>query len=48
MGCSAVVVMAFALWVLLKQTDVGKAIRAVSIEELGAELCGIDVALSTR
>lgn len=43
-GCSAVVVMAFALWVLLKQTDVGKAIRAVSIEKLGAELCGIDVA----
>lgn len=43
-GCGAVVVMAFALWVLLKQTDVGKAIRAVSIEKLGAELCGIDVA----
>lgn len=43
-GCGAVVVMALALWVFMKHTDAGKAIRAVSIERLGAELSGINVA----
>jgi branched-chain amino acid transport system permease protein len=32
------------LWALLKKTDIGKAIRAVAKEKLGAALVGIDVA----
>jgi branched-chain amino acid transport system permease protein len=43
-GFAAVLVLALALWALLKRTDIGKAIRAVSKEKLGAELAGIDVA----
>jgi len=35
---------ALALWLILRWTDTGKAIRAVSKEKLGAELSGIDVA----
>ena len=33
-----------ALWLLMSFTDIGKAIRAVAKEKLGAELAGIDVA----
>jgi branched-chain amino acid transport system permease protein len=43
-GVGAVMVLAAALWALLNLTDIGKAIRAVSREKLGAELSGIDVA----
>src|SRR5262244_1606096 len=35
---------AFALWLIMRFTDTGKAIRAVAKEKLGAELSGIDVA----
>lgn len=35
---------ALALWALMRLTDIGKAIRAVARERLGAELVGIDVA----
>jgi branched-chain amino acid transport system permease protein len=35
---------AVLLWILLAQTDIGKAIRAVAKEKLGASLAGIDVA----
>src|SRR5437763_930336 len=35
---------AVLLWILLAQTDTGKAIRAVAKEKLGASLAGIDVA----
>jgi branched-chain amino acid transport system permease protein len=40
----AVMVVAFALWLVMQWTDTGKAIRAVAKEKLGAELSGIDVA----
>jgi branched-chain amino acid transport system permease protein len=43
-GFGVVVVVALALWLLMRFTDTGKAIRAVAKEKLGAELCGIDVA----
>ena len=33
-----------ALWLIMRWTDTGKAIRAVAKEKLGAELAGIDVA----
>ena len=39
-----VLVVALALWVVLRATDIGKAIRAVAKEKLGAQLAGIDVA----
>jgi branched-chain amino acid transport system permease protein len=39
-----VVAVAFALWLIMRFTDTGKAIRAVAKEKLGAELAGIDVA----
>jgi branched-chain amino acid transport system permease protein len=39
-----VVAVAFALWLIMRWTDTGKAIRAVAKEKLGAELSGIDVA----
>jgi len=35
---------ALALWLIMRWTDAGKAIRAVAKEKLGAELSGIDVA----
>lgn len=41
---AVVVMVALLLWVLLRCTDTGKAIRAVAKEKLGAELSGIDVA----
>ena len=40
----AVIAVALALWIIMRWTDTGKAIRAVAKERLGAELCGIDVA----
>ncbi len=40
----AVIVVALALWLIMRWTDTGKAIRAVAKEKLGAELSGIDVA----
>jgi branched-chain amino acid transport system permease protein len=40
----AVIAVAGALWIIMRWTDTGKAIRAVAKEKLGAELCGIDVA----
>ncbi len=38
------IAVALILWLILTQTDTGKAIRAVAKEKLGAELAGIDVA----
>jgi branched-chain amino acid transport system permease protein len=43
-GVAAVFAVALALWVLMRWTDGGKAIRAVAKEKLGAQLVGIDVA----
>ncbi|MCK9909126.1 branched-chain amino acid ABC transporter permease [Microbacteriaceae bacterium K1510] len=43
-GFGVVFVVALALWLLMRFTDVGKAIRAVAKEKLGAQLSGIDVA----
>ena len=43
-GFGAVLAVAVALWALMSWTDLGKAIRAVAKEKLGAELAGIDVA----
>jgi branched-chain amino acid transport system permease protein len=41
---AVVIVLAVVLWIVLRATDTGKAIRAVANEKLGAELSGIDVA----
>jgi branched-chain amino acid transport system permease protein len=38
-----VVAVALVLWLVMRLTDTGKAIRAVAKEKLGAELSGIDV-----
>ena len=43
-GFCVVIAVALALWLLMRFTDTGKAIRAVAKEKLGAELSGIDVA----
>lgn len=43
-GFGVVLVVALALWAIMSFTDVGKAIRAVAKEKLGAQLSGIDVA----
>jgi branched-chain amino acid transport system permease protein len=43
-GFVVVFAVALALWGLMSWTDIGKAIRAVAKEKLGAELAGIDVA----
>ena len=43
-GFVAVFVVALALWLLMTFTDIGRAIRAVAKEKLGAQLVGIDVA----
>jgi branched-chain amino acid transport system permease protein len=39
-----VIAVALCLWLIMRFTDTGKAIRAVAKEKLGAELSGIDVA----
>src|SRR3984893_3486314 len=39
-----VVAVALVLWIVMRFTDTGKAVRAVAKEKLGAELVGIDVA----
>src|SRR6186997_2031702 len=41
---AVVIVVALALWLIMRWTDSGKAIRAVAKEMIGAELSGIDVA----
>ena len=43
-GFVAVFAVALALWLIMSLTDIGRAIRAVAREKLGAELAGIDVA----
>ena len=43
-GFGVVFAVALALWVIMRVTDIGKAIRAVAKEKLGAQLVGIDVA----
>lgn len=43
-GFAAVFAVALVLWAIMSLTDIGKAIRAVAKEKLGAELSGIDVA----
>jgi branched-chain amino acid transport system permease protein len=43
-GFVAVFAVALILWLLMTFTDIGRAIRAVAKEKLGAELVGIDVA----
>jgi branched-chain amino acid transport system permease protein len=40
----AVAAVAAMLWTLMRWTDIGKAIRAVAKDKLGAELCGVDIA----
>jgi len=42
-GFGVVVAVALALWLLMRFTDTGKAIRAVAKERQGARLVGIDV-----
>jgi branched-chain amino acid transport system permease protein len=39
-----IIVVALGLWLIMRSTDTGKAIRAVAKEKFGAELSGIDVA----
>lgn len=41
---SVVIGVALVLWLVMRWTDIGRAIRAVAKEKLGAELSGIDVA----
>jgi len=43
-GFVAAFAVALALWLIMTFTDIGRAIRAVAKEKLGAELSGIDVA----
>jgi branched-chain amino acid transport system permease protein len=43
-GFAAVFVVALVLWLIMNCSDIGRAIRAVAKERLGAELAGIDVA----
>jgi branched-chain amino acid transport system permease protein len=43
-AAAVVLVVAIALWLIMRWTDTGKAIRAVAKEKLGAELSGINVA----
>ena len=42
-GFAASLIVAGLLWLLLKRTDTGRAIRAVAKEKLGARLMGIEV-----
>jgi branched-chain amino acid transport system permease protein len=44
-GFVAAFVVALLLWLIMGWTDIGKAIRAVAQEKLGAELVGIDACL---
>jgi branched-chain amino acid transport system permease protein len=44
LGLIAALIVAATLWLVMNRTDVGRAIRAVAKEKLGAELVGIDVA----
>jgi len=44
LGLIAALIVAATLWLMMNRTDVGRAIRAVAKEKLGAELVGIDVA----
>ena len=43
-GFAAAFAVALLLWLIMSWTDIGKAIRAVAKDKLGAELVGIDVA----
>jgi branched-chain amino acid transport system permease protein len=43
-GFGVVLAVALVLWAIMRFTDVGKAIRAVAKEKLGAQLSGINVA----
>ena len=43
-GFGTVFAVTLALWLMMSATDIGRAIRAVAKEKLGAELAGIDVA----
>ncbi|HWM80689.1 MAG TPA: branched-chain amino acid ABC transporter permease [Pseudolabrys sp.] len=43
-ACAGVALVTLALWIVMRTTRTGKAIRAVAKEKLGAELSGIDVA----
>lgn len=43
-GLAGAIAVAGLLWLLLRRTDLGRAIRAVARERLGASLVGIDVA----
>ena len=43
-GFVAVFLVALVLWLIMTFTDIGRAIRAVAKEKVGAELAGIDVA----
>ncbi|KQZ01591.1 branched-chain amino acid ABC transporter permease [Pseudolabrys sp. Root1462] len=43
-GFVAVFAVAVVLWLIMTLTDIGRAIRAVAKEKLGAQLAGIDVA----
>ncbi|MDT7952019.1 MAG: branched-chain amino acid ABC transporter permease [Acetobacteraceae bacterium] len=42
-GFGVAAAVALLLWLLLNRTDIGRAIRAVAREDLGAQLVGIDV-----
>jgi len=42
-GFCVVFAVALVLWAIMRRTDVGKAIRAVAKEKLGAQLAGIEV-----
>jgi branched-chain amino acid transport system permease protein len=41
---AVVIIVTLGLWLIMRSTDTGKAIRAVAKEKLGAQLSGIDVA----
>jgi branched-chain amino acid transport system permease protein len=43
-GFAVVLAVTLVLWLILSMTDIGKAMRAVAKEKLGAQLAGIDVA----
>ena len=43
-GLAVVLAVTLVLWLVLSLTDIGKAMRAIAKEKLGAQLSGIDVA----